>query len=261
MVLKSTFSNGITHTHAFAEIPVTESREVDRDMFTKEHIGKIVEICEKMDPTTLIRKLDRVDYVTSKLDEQDLDRYNNVIPHLTQGIDLETVFVCGGYAVFLAGLTTAYGDIDFFCTSKFTFDELIKRLHTKTDKSPTVVAGSCQGYSVNIVHCVDATSAEDILDSFDMTWCRAAIDLEERSIILHPRVDSEFPIFDAERLYNPHITRDALTERIFERYCKYKTRRTKLCNVSDNVVYDALLGHIQIVDPAQNSQKKFDNSY
>lgn len=211
--------------------------------------------------TPMIYQLGRQDYITQDFD---IERLPDDMLILTEELDYDTVFICGGYAAFVAGFTVEYGDIDFFCTSKQTFDILSGRLNNKKDKSPTVVAGDYEGYAINVVYCPDATSVEDILDSFDMTWCRIGIELQNPSLVIHPQADSESPIFDPDRLFAKNISRNNMVDRVFERYCKYKERRIKKCSLPDGVVHGTLFQHIKNTEPPQPSQipqKVVDNSY
>lgn len=211
-------------------------------------------------PDQLIRQLGRPDYIT---EDFEIERLPDEVLNLTEGLDYETVFICGGYAAFVAGFTKEYGDIDFFCTSKMTFDTIANRLNAREDKSPTVVAGNYEGYAINVVHCADAVSVEDILDSFDMTWCRVGIELQNPSLVIHPQADSESPIFDPDRLFAKNISRNNMVDRVFERYCKYKERRIKKCPLLDGVVHGTLFQHIKNAEPQQAStitQKTFDTT-
>lgn len=208
-----------------------------------------------------VQQLGQRDYVTLDLAENVFLRDD--VSEFTEGVELDTVFICGGFAAYMACYTTAYGDVDFFCTSKFTFNELASRLKAREDKSDTVVVGTYKGTTFNVIHCPDATSVESILDTFDMTWCRVAIDLQERCIVAHPDADSAYPIFDANRLFAKNISRNNMIDRVFERYCKYRERRAKPCIHRDVDVHNEL--HKYIVanwpGPDQNVQKRFDNSY
>jgi len=209
----------------------------------------------------MIQQLGQRDYVTLDLVENAFLRDD--VSEFTEGTELDTVFICGGYAAYMAGYTHKYGDIDFFCTSGFTFNELANKLEDREEKSPTVVIGTYKGTTFNVIHCPDATSIESILDSFDMTWCRVGIDLHEQCIVAHPDADSSYPIFDANGLFAKNTSRNNMIERVFERFRKYRERRLKPCLHSDVEVHNEL--HKYIVanwpGPDQNVQKRFDNSY
>src|SRR5688572_13585920 len=81
----------------------------------------------------IAKQLARCDYIT--LDLQENVFLCDYVSEFTKDVDLETVSICGGYAVFLAGYTKTYTDVDFFCTSKFSYNQLISRLDAREDKS------------------------------------------------------------------------------------------------------------------------------
>lgn len=172
---------------------------------------------------------------------------------LTAMCDLNTVFVCGGYAAFLAGFTSSFGDMDLFCTSAQTFNKICNRLGAPNKVAPNIMEGLYLTQKVNVIYNPDAISMEDFLDGFDFNWCQVGIDLFENTVVHHPLANERNPIFNLKCLAEPidYAKNDlrAQTKRVFNRYLKYKGRRIIACTHDDDAVEAQIKAKIKTLAP------------
>jgi len=106
------------------------------------------------------------------------------------------LFIAGGFAAHVAGITTSHGDVDIFCTQ----DNVFARAKTYLLKHGCVVIEEVDtGYSKAVkldlngigYHLVDATNVSashditELLTRFDLNWCMAGINLYHDSIYVH----------------------------------------------------------------------------
>ena len=106
------------------------------------------------------------------------------------------LFIAGGFAAHVAGITTSHGDVDLFCTQ----DNVFTRAKTHLLKHGCVIIEEVDtGYSKAVkldlngisYHLVDATNVSashdvsQLLSRFDLNWCMAGINLGHVRIHVH----------------------------------------------------------------------------
>ncbi len=112
------------------------------------------------------------------------------------------IFLAGGFAACVAGITKEYRDVDIFCDSKEIFDKLFQLLQDDTDViiNGTIVETSeygrlfkfeVDGQKFDLVDVTPMTGNNidvyELLLSFDVNWCMAAITLTQpQKIWIHP---------------------------------------------------------------------------
>lgn len=154
------------------------------------------------------------------------------------------VFVAGGFASHLAGITQEHGDIDLFCADKATFDALLFIIQNNPDRfcSPEgsgfviEVKNHHKGYENRILKFVYNNFNYDLVDiskvmgvgtplisilyTFDFNWAMVGIDLIEETVICHTDALSDKPIVNQP-------SADCHLEGTIERIQKYIKRLTK----------------------------------
>lgn len=149
--------------------------------------------------------------------------------------DCHTVFICGGFASYIAGLTVGYGDIDYFCTSRSAFCDIVNLLDRKEKITNDIIKGEYKNILVNVIYNSNAIMVEDFLDGFDITWSRVAIDFSDRTIVIHPLATDKRPVFDSNCFDPKNRAGDSrgLVDRTYQRYTKYNDRRIIKCDLED----------------------------
>ncbi len=126
------------------------------------------------------------------------------------------IFLAGGFAACVAGITKEYRDVDIFCDSVSTFDKLLDVLQSNPRVITVVDVVTHDGYGrlfkfkvdeqkFDLIDVTPETGDEsdviDILMSFDVNWCMAAIALDKiRKIWVHPEAFSETPRVNLDRI-------------------------------------------------------------
>jgi len=156
----------------------------------------------------------------------DLDNYND--PHLRMLLSeaealipekwRDEIFICGGFACHLAGITTEHGDIDFFCVTEEAFTALTPLIQDNgevTDRCDKrefldvtskaygqVVKFKYRGFTYDLVDLSERigkiagrkkNTIEHALMEFDINWSMAGIHLGERKLYVHPDALLETP--------------------------------------------------------------------
>ncbi len=143
------------------------------------------------------------------------------------GVDESTVFICGGYASYIAGLTNTYTDVDYFCTSRSTFNDICNELSRVERITDDIIKGEFENLVVNVIYNARAVNVEDFLDGFDISWSRVGIDFVEKCLVVHPFAPDENPVVDTNCIFHDleTISCQDLIKRVTDRFVKYRDRR------------------------------------
>jgi len=163
------------------------------------------------------------------------------------------IYVAGGFASNLTGITTKHSDIDLFCVSKAVFNEQLKIIQDgcgiltgsrfrDRDGGTNLKLTENRGYGQIlkfryegfIYDLVDASKAVKglhtpigVLKSFDLNWSMAAIDLTRDVVFHHPEAFSNKPKINPTCV-DMHIgsTRDRL-DKYYERLAKTPNHKVR----------------------------------
>lgn len=145
----------------------------------------------------------------------------------------DRVYVGGGFACHLAGVTRSHDDIDIFCTQKtfvlvknFIVDNRIAFRVLDSDKD-TIFKFEYEGFEFDLVDssAILIESVQKLIELFDFNWSMVAIDLECEVIVCHKDALSTIPQVNSARI-------DDRIEDTIQRLEKYKDRLTKEPNMT-----------------------------
>lgn len=157
------------------------------------------------------------------------------------------VYIGGGFACHVAGVTNDHGDIDIFCTGN-TFPEMHDHILNNqggklnfrilnSDKD-TVFKFEYEGFKFDLVDTSVPFGGgiQDLFKLFDFNWSMVAIDLAKDEIVCHKDALSTIPQVNSSRI-------DERIEVTMKRLEKYKDRLVKEPNMS---AYDCLILGLQM---------------
>jgi len=123
------------------------------------------------------------------------------------------LFIAGGFAAHVAGITTSHDDVDIFCTQDNLFAFAKARFLMR---GSTIVEEQNTGYSKAVkldlnglrYHLVDAINMSSsyninlLLSRFDLSWCMAGINLRHNTINVHKDALSTTPRVSSDIIYD-----------------------------------------------------------
>lgn len=163
------------------------------------------------------------------------DKLDNYDPHLVSLLSevkeliprefYRNVFIGGGFAAHIAGITNEHGDIDLFVNDEMVFQQLTDRIVKKKDVTDRRHERDSHGYVV-VLKCIYKDLKFDLVDAheymheclavslmqtFDINWSMAVVDLHNETVIVHKDALSTTPIVNPNRVeVCPEGTRDRL---------------------------------------------------
>jgi hypothetical protein len=155
--------------------------------------------------------------------------------------DRGDIFIAGGFAAHVAGITKTSGDVDLFCLDRDVFQRVSKTLPgevVKSRGSGTVICFKHNCITYDLIDTYDranAPSFDGLIHSFDINWCMAAIDFEQDRIAFLREAVSGTPLLNSKRGEMP-------TEETIKRLEKYKER---LVAEVDLPAYNTLVAELQ----------------
>lgn len=164
------------------------------------------------------------------------------------------VYVAGGFAAHLAGITREHSDIDIFCVTEEAFTALTPVVHNNkevTDRRDTrefldVQSGACakvvkfkfRDFKFDLVDFHDRCvrpSVVGVLQGFDINWSMAGIDFYKNELVIHKEALSTTPKVSPERA-------EIYLQGTEARLPKYRDR---LCREPDSQEVDRLIAITQ----------------
>jgi len=158
---------------------------------------------------------------------------------------LSEVFIAGGFASHLAGVTDHYTDIDLFCLTKDAFEAIERLVHKANRKVPTTfqaIDGKVnkdglpdipilERYSYRLAKCLykgclydlvdysnrisisTSPDMKSLLNTFDFSWGMAGIDLSNNTLTYHHAATLPYPFINVSRVEEfPQGTYERLKE-------------------------------------------------
>lgn len=192
------------------------------------------------------------DFITDSLYDYDSPYLKSIlldVREMIPGKYYDQVFVGGGFASHLAGITNEHNDVDIFCVTESAFEAVSKLIINDKDpdrfqqatlgSNTTPLAVMERGYGRILKFAsngvkydlVDATlqiniepdrtpSILNLLRAFDLNWSMVAIDLAGNTITCHRESLSDKPRINPARL-------DVILNGIVDRVARYRDRLTK----------------------------------
>lgn len=171
------------------------------------------------------------------------------------------VFIGGGFAAHLAGITKEHGDIDLFVHDETIFQQLVDRVVKKKDVTDrkherTLDLVDSRGYGV-VLKCIykdlkfDLVNAHDymhdctaisLMRTFDINWAMAIISLRDDTVMVHKDALSSKPMVNPDRV-------EVCLEGTRDRLDKYATRLRRAPDFDEverlQAIIDARIKHNQ----------------
>ena len=181
------------------------------------------------------------DFIRKPLSEApNINEVPQIIKKLSEITELfpYRIYVAGGFATYLAGVNSQYGDIDIFCFGEDVRVEVAKHLGPHYQTKKTGVVDSYNLFNNTYRPCCDLISIlpndkeyqgnevgniEEHICTFDMNWCMFGIDFHKREYFYHP-LALNTNVFINENAGAPSYSHYS------NRVSKYAMRRTIMIN-------------------------------
>jgi hypothetical protein len=139
------------------------------------------------------------------------------------------VVVAGGFAAYAIGATQTHGDIDLFCLGEEAFTTIRNHLgvdwkielEPKRDGYDRVLKFEFDGLQFDLVNVSDGGSPADLLNTFDINWCMACIELATKRVLVHPNIFKNEVMINKNRIWPLSA---ANTQRRIKKYGERLTR-------------------------------------
>tara|TARA_R110002096_G_scaffold356726_1_gene549967 strand:- start:405 stop:1097 length:693 start_codon:yes stop_codon:yes gene_type:complete len=167
-----------------------------------------------------------------------IDEVRSIIPEPS----FSHLFIAGGFAANVAGITTIHDDVDVFCTQDNMFKyakscflkhgcAIVEEQNTHYSNSVKLDLNGLKYHLVDAVNMSSSHNIEELVCRFDFNWCMAGINLRQGSIHIHTDALSTTPKVNRDITYdNP--------DNMIRRLEKYRDRlkRTPDLEVCDRII-------------------------